>query len=127
MKKLKVAVIGVGGISGGHITAYMANPNVELYAFCDINAERLKYMGERYGITRLYTDEAEMLAELPELDAVSVCTWNSAHAPCTIMDSSAGRSFWKPKNGPGIGRMIPIWARRSSRRQKASSCGALRV
>ena len=91
MKKLKVAVIGVGGISGGHITAYMANPNVELYAFCDINAERLKYMGERYGITRLYTDEAEMLAELPELDAVSVCTWNSAHAPCTIMALNAGK------------------------------------
>ena len=47
--------------------------------------------GEKHGITRLYTDEAEMLRALPELDAVSVCTWNSAHAPCTIMALEAGK------------------------------------
>ena len=76
MKKLKVAVIGVGNISNLHIAAYQKNPDVELYAFCDINAEVLKAAGKRYGITRLYTDEAEMLAALPEIDAVSVCTWN---------------------------------------------------
>ncbi len=32
-----------------------------------------------------------MLAELPEIDAVSVCTWNSAHAPCAIMALNAGK------------------------------------
>ena len=31
-----------------------------------------------------------MLAAHPDLDAVSVCTWNSAHAPCTIMALNAG-------------------------------------
>ena len=91
MEKLKIAIVGVGGISNSHIAAYRANPNAEVYAFCDINAERLRYMGERYGVNRLYTDEAEMLRELPELDAVSVCTWNSAHAPCTIMALDAGK------------------------------------
>ncbi|MBQ7347316.1 MAG: Gfo/Idh/MocA family oxidoreductase [Clostridia bacterium] len=91
MEKLKVAVIGVGSISKSHIDAYRANPNVELYAFCDINEKQLKKMGEKYGITRLYTDEAEMLKALPELEAVSVCTWNSAHAPCTIMALNAGK------------------------------------
>ena len=58
--------------------------DVELYAFCDISESRLHHMGEKYGIKRLYTDKNVMLKELPELDAVSVCTWNSAHAPCTI-------------------------------------------
>ena len=91
MKKLKVAVIGVGSISVEHINGYLADPNVELCAFCDINENRLKMMGEKYGITRLYTDEAEMLKEMPELDAVSVCTWNSAHAPCAIMALNAGK------------------------------------
>jgi hypothetical protein len=47
-------------------------------------------MGEKYKITRLYTDKDEMLA-LEELDAVSVCTWNSAHAPCTIAALNAGK------------------------------------
>ena len=91
MEKLKVAVIGVGSISKFHIESYMKLPNVEVYAFCDIRPERLKMMGEKYGITRLYTDEAEMLAALPEIDMVSVCTWNSAHAPCAIMALNAGK------------------------------------
>lgn len=91
MNKLKVAVVGVGSISKHHIESYIKNNNAELIAFCDINEERLNFMGKKYGITRLYTDEAKMLAELPELDAVSVCTWNSAHAPCTIMALEAGK------------------------------------
>lgn len=90
-KKLKVAVIGVGSISQVHIAGYQKLPNVELYALCDINEELLKEKGERYGITRLYKDEAAMLRELPEIDAVSVCTWNAAHAPCTIMALNAGK------------------------------------
>ena len=91
MEKIKIAVIGVGSISSSHIAAYKKNPNVELYAFCDINEDRLKRQGERFEITRLYTDEATMLRELPEIDAVSVCTWNSEHAKCTIMALDAGK------------------------------------
>lgn len=91
MAKIKVAVVGVGNISNCHINGYLKNENVELYAFCDINEERVKAQGAKYGVTRLYTDEATMLAECPEIDAVSVCTWNSAHAPCTIMALNAGK------------------------------------
>ena len=91
MSKIKIAIVGVGSISTCHIEGYLKNPNAEIYAFCDINEARLKEKGEKYGITRLYTDEAKMLEELPELDAVSVCTWNSAHAPCTIMALNAGK------------------------------------
>ena len=90
-EKLKVAVIGVGNLSQSHIAAYLENPDVELYAFCDIDPDRLTMMGNRYGITRLYTDCNEMLSALPELDAVSVTTWNSAHAPCTIAALNAGK------------------------------------
>ncbi|MBP5274759.1 MAG: Gfo/Idh/MocA family oxidoreductase [Abditibacteriota bacterium] len=90
-KKTKVAVIGVGGISEVHIAGYKANPDVELYAFCDINEKRLKEKGARHGVTRLYTDEATMLKECPEIEAVSVCTWNAAHAPCSIMALNAGK------------------------------------
>ena len=37
MDKLKVAVIGNGGISGVHLRGYSLNPDVEIYALCDIN------------------------------------------------------------------------------------------
>ncbi len=88
--KIKVGIIGVGSISHSHIVGYLANPNVELYAFCDINEEQLKAMGEKYGVERLFTKAEDMLA-LPEIDAVSVCTWNAAHAPCTIAALNAGK------------------------------------
>lgn len=88
--KIKVGIIGVGGISEFHIKAYLENPQVEVYAFCDINRNRLEKMGEKYGITRLFDNKEDMLA-LDEIDAVSVCTWNSAHAPCTIAALNAGK------------------------------------
>ena len=90
MSKVKIGIIGVGNISNAHINAYLNNPDAELYAFCDINAERLKEMGEKYGVTRLFTDKDEML-KLSEIDAVSVCTWNSEHAPCSIAALNAGK------------------------------------
>ena len=88
---IKVGIIGLGSISVSHIDAYLKNPNVELYAFCDIDKDRLEEMGEKYGITRLFTDKDEML-KLAEIDAVSVCTWNSAHAECTIAALNAGKN-----------------------------------
>lgn len=93
MKKLKAAVIGVGSISQEHITAYLANPDVDLYAFCDINEERLYQKAEMYGVdkARCFTDKDEMFAALPEIDIVSVTTWNSAHAECAIAALNAGK------------------------------------
>ncbi len=90
--KVKIAVVGVGGISACHIENYLKNPDAELYAFCDINPERLAYMGKKYGITRLYEDEETMLRELPEVDAVSVCVWNCNHEKCTIAALNAGKN-----------------------------------
>lgn len=90
MEKIKIGIIGTGNIANSHIGGYLKNPNVELYALCDINENRLKEMGEKYGVTRLFTDKDEML-KLKEIDAVSVCTWNSQHAPCTIAALNAGK------------------------------------
>ena len=94
MAKLKAAVIGTGGISNEHIGAYLKNENVELYAFCDINEKQLNLMAEKYGVPkeRCFLDKDEMLKALPEIDIVSVCTWNSAHAECTIAALNAGKN-----------------------------------
>lgn len=89
MGKLRVGVVGVGSISNEHIQAYQKNPNVELVAFCDINEKQLKFMGEKYGVTKLYGDCHEMFKS-EKLDAISVCVWNSQHAPVTIAALEAG-------------------------------------
>lgn len=93
MSEIKIAVIGTGGISECHINGYLKNPDTELYALCDINKERVTEKAKRYGVPleRTFTDKDEMLRVLPEIDAVSVCTWNSAHAECTIAALNAGK------------------------------------
>ena len=90
MNKLKIGIIGVGSISEEHIEAYLRIPEVELYAFCDLNPERLDFMSKKYNITRTFTDYDEML-KCAEIDAVSVCVWNSQHAPCAIAALKAGK------------------------------------
>ena len=87
---IKVGVIGTGGISGVHLGGYSRNPDVEIYALCDINEKNLAKRAEEYKVSRTFTDYREMLA-LKELDAVSVCTWNSAHAECAIAALRAGK------------------------------------
>ena len=45
MKKLKVAVVGVGGIAGAHMPGWKASEEAELAAGCDVNGEALAKWG----------------------------------------------------------------------------------
>jgi len=90
MEKVKIALIGAGGIGNVHLESYQHVPQAEIYAICDINEERLNKTADKFGITRRYTDVDTMLAELPELDAADVCVWNNNHAPCAIKALNAG-------------------------------------
>ncbi|WP_135547946.1 Gfo/Idh/MocA family protein [Paenibacillus cymbidii] len=90
MKTIKVGVIGLGSISSYHTQHYAEHPQAELYALCDINEARAQAAGAKYGVSRVYTDYLEMLAD-PALEAVSVCTWNDSHAELTIAALEAGK------------------------------------
>lgn len=89
-KKIKIGVIGLGSIAKEHLDSYRENPNCELYAFCDVSEKQLKLRSEEYGVARLFTSIDEMVA-LPELDAVSVCVFNSLHAEASIKALRAGK------------------------------------
>jgi predicted dehydrogenase len=61
-----------------HAGAYSATSGVELVAVSDLDQEKLKKCGKRWGITSLYQDYRKMLRE-QTLDVLSICTWNSTH------------------------------------------------
>ncbi len=88
-RKLRVALIGVGGISDQHFRTLAAFPDVELVAACDLRQSRLAAAGEKYGISRLYTDWKKMLREVKP-EGVDVCTPNGQHAPATIDSLNGG-------------------------------------
>jgi predicted dehydrogenase len=88
-EKLRVAVIGCGGISEVQIKAMQTLPEVELVAGVDVKSDRLAMMEQKYGIPRLYTDWKKMLKEVQPA-AVTICTPNGVHAQPAIDAASAG-------------------------------------
>src|SRR4051812_45164758 len=88
-KKLRVAIVGCGGISDLHLNTFKKFPDVEVVAGVDIKPERLDWVRNTHGITATFTDWKEMLKKVKP-DAVDVCTPNGVHMPAVIDALNAG-------------------------------------
>jgi len=98
-RKLRVGIIGVGGIAQSHMQSYAKlKDKVELVAFCDTIQERAEQGAKQYGArnAKVFTDYREML-EMKELDAVDICTPNKFHAPIAIDALKAGKHVYCEK------------------------------
>jgi predicted dehydrogenase len=90
MSRLRVAVIGAGSIANMHLKSYVANANVELVGIHDLNFERATEKAERFGAAHAYRTLDDVLTN-PDIDAVSICTWNDSHAELAIAALEAGK------------------------------------
>jgi len=90
MESINVGVIGTGSISAMHLQSYQKHANANLLAVCDLNEDRARLAAEKYGAAKVFTDYRELLAD-PEIDAVSICTWNNTHAEISIAALNAGK------------------------------------
>ncbi len=88
--KLKVGIVGVGGIARTHIPGWQVSEHAELVAGSDISEDVLKNWGEQYGVKKLYVNPEDLFAD-PEIDIVDVCTPNNYHAPLSIGALDAGK------------------------------------
>ena len=87
---IKVGIIGCGKIAQvRHIPEYTANPDTEVYGFYDLNLARAEELAKKYG-GKAYASYEELLAD-PEIEAVSVCVANHAHAEISIAALKAGK------------------------------------
>ena len=87
---LKIGILGCGKIAQvRHIPEYASNPNCELVGFFNPTKSRAEDMAAKYG-GKAYDSAEELLAD-PEIDAVSVCAANNAHAELTIKALKAGK------------------------------------
>ena len=92
-KKLKVGIVGCGGIANGkHLPSLAKIPEVEMVAFCDIIVERAEAAKAKYGTedAKVYEDYNQLLAD-ESIDVVHVLTPNNMHAPITIAALEAGK------------------------------------
>ena len=85
-KKFKIGIIGTGWIAESHIQSYKNQPDVEIVAAADLIPGKAEKFMERYGVTgvHFYKDHKELIDNEPDLDGVSICTYNTQHAAPAI-------------------------------------------
>ena len=85
-RKVKIGIIGCGWIAIEHAIRYREMPDVEIVALADLVPGKAEEFARKHNIqgARCYTSGHEMLEAEKELDGVSICTYNTQHAPCAI-------------------------------------------
>ena len=89
--KLKVAVVGAGGISrAAHLPGWKNINEAEVVAIADINPAAAKATAGEFCIPEVYTDYREMLKR-SDVDVVDICIPNIQHTPVTLAALESGR------------------------------------
>ena len=86
--KVRLGVIGVGGMGSGHCQGSQSVEEVKLSAVADVDAARAKEVGEKYGVP-YFTDHKELLKK-KLVDAVIVATPHYYHPIIAIDAFRAG-------------------------------------
>ncbi len=85
--RIKVGVIGAGGMGQHHIRVYSELKNVELAGIADVDVARTAKLAATYK-TKAYTDYKELLKQ--NLDAVSIVVPTLAHKEVALAAINAG-------------------------------------
>ncbi|QPJ65098.1 MAG: Gfo/Idh/MocA family oxidoreductase [Candidatus Nitrohelix vancouverensis] len=128
MGLLKIGLMGCGRIGSlleedplrgkpcTHAGAFASLRQVKIQAGTDIDADRLRRFGQRWGVDNLYRSYEEMLAQ-ERLDIVCIASWTRLHAPMVMAAARAGVAgifcekpiALDPKEGA---RMVALCARK---------------
>jgi predicted dehydrogenase len=90
-KKLRIGIIGTGGIAHAHMRSYLRlTDEIELVGASDIVPGKSRKFLDEFGLAdvKAFDDNGDLLSL--GLDGVSICTYNSTHAECTIKALEAG-------------------------------------
>lgn len=93
-KKVKLALIGTGGISGLHANGILKHQDkIECVALCDVSEANLDARAEQLGgKPARFQDWKKMLAAMgSEIDAVDICLPHHLHAPAIFDAAAAGK------------------------------------
>ncbi|MBE1497916.1 putative dehydrogenase [Amycolatopsis lexingtonensis] len=96
-KRLRVAVVGAGGIAASHRTAFQAHrDDVDIVAAADVDEARAVAFCAAAGNAKPYGDLDTLLAE-QEPDLVSICTPPGLHVEQTTKALESGAWVWCEK------------------------------
>jgi len=87
-RRVRIGVIGVGGMGEAHCNSCSKVEEVELRAVADIDHDRAREVGEKFGVP--YFDDHEQLFKEDLVDAVLIATPHYSHPPIAIDAFDAG-------------------------------------
>jgi predicted dehydrogenase len=95
MSILRAAVIGLG-VGEQHIAGYRAHPGAEVVAVCDTDPSKLAMAAERYPELRRTTSAEELLVD-PDIDVISVASYDDVHFEQARMALEQGKHLFAEK------------------------------
>ena len=94
-RPLRAAVIGLG-VGEQHLEAYRSHPACEVVAVCDLDPARLETVSARCAGALATTDASEVLLN-PEVDLVSICSYDADHAEQVVLALDHGKHVMAEK------------------------------
>ena len=98
-KKLRVAVIGTGGMGSFHVKWWSQNERAEIVALCDLKPEKCVKALEKAGLSPdipVY-DDFKQLIDTETLDAVDIYTSNDFHSIIAVYAFEKGLNVFSEK------------------------------
>ena len=95
-RSINVGIVGLGWPGERHAEALHGSSLGNVYAACDLNAERLKAFAEAFGPKQIFTSYDKMLLDA-DLDAVVIGLPNALHYPFSQKALQAGKHVYLEK------------------------------
>src|SRR5687767_5245366 len=99
--RVRIAVIGLGGRGGSHISAWSRMDNVEIVGICDVDeshiGEKFKLLQARGGKAPTTFVDFRKILDDKSIDAVSIATPNHWHTLMTVLACQAGKDVYVEK------------------------------
>ncbi len=88
-KSLKIGVVGLG-VGEQHVIGYNAIDGCEVVAVADVDPEKLKTVADRQDVPERHADY-RAVTEHPDIDVVSICSYDDAHADQAVSALNHGK------------------------------------
>jgi predicted dehydrogenase len=91
-KKLRIGIIGTGGIAKAHISAYKKLDYVEIVGVADVIPGKASAFAQKEGLTEAASFDSHTGLLHLDLDGVSICTPNVSHHVTTVDSLRSGKN-----------------------------------